>query len=492
MKHNKTRSNFPVLALSVLVCVLPACSMSPDYERPQTAVDNVQSYRNVDNDQDAGVPPQSTMTSAWWTSYDDDTLAEMIKTLDRQNLGLAAAAERIAQARARGTQAGADLWPQIGAGASRTRTKSPANNGSRFSSFSAGDSYVTSYDASLSASWQFDLFGKVAEARKSAQSLAEAAALDYDALYQSLVAELLNLRVSIAATQRQIDFIEKLVANSTQQLESLKRRYNAGAGGVSALDLENAREAHARYESRKPALTAQLKDQLYKLDVLLGALPGTYEQRLSNDFPLLPPPRDFSVPPPAALLDERPDIMADELRLMAANADIGVAVADLYPGFGISGGYGFQSGQLDDLIRADQIAWNIATNITMRIFEGGRLRSGIDIQESEAREMAATYADTVLNAVREVEIALVNEREFRREYHAIQDRAYAGWTAEKFAKKRYEKGLIGLQDYLTIQSNYYEAQIAQIQTEQAIWQARIALHLALGGDWDRAGKQDNG
>jgi multidrug efflux system outer membrane protein len=185
------------------------------------------------------------------------------------------------------------------------------------------------------------------------------------------------------------------------------------------------------------------------------------------------------------LLDERPDLRAHELRLIAANADIGVAIADLYPGFSISGGYGFQSGVLDDLLRSDQIAWSIVSSVTARLFEGGRLRSNIKLQKSEARELAATYAKTVLEALREVEISLVQERETRNEFRAVQDRAYAAWTASRFAKKRYETGLLSLKEYLDVERNALDADIVLALAEQAMWQSRIAIHLALGGDWHK-------
>jgi len=214
----------------------------------------------------------------------------------------------------------------------------------------------------------------------------------------------------------------------------------------------------------------------------LGQAPGTLNP-IASDFPMIAPPVDVPICLPADLLDRRPDLRAAELRVKAANADIGVAIADLYPSLSLGGSIGFNGSDTNNLFNADRLAGAILASVTARIFEGGALRANIDLQKSEARELAAGYTEDVLNAMREVETSLKAERELAAEIKQAMISEDALRKAEDITNKRYIRGIESLNDYLDAQQEYYAAQQNLISVQAQKWNTRTALYLALGGDW---------
>jgi outer membrane protein TolC len=186
---------------------------------------------------------------------------------------------------------------------------------------------------------------------------------------------------------------------------------------------------------------------------------------------------------PVDLLDRRPDLRASELRLAAADAEIGVAMADLYPGLTLGGNIGVSGNQAGNLFSADQLAGSLLLTITSRLFEGGALRANIRLQESEARELSARYAGNVLGALREVETALKAEQELEKEMDSLQQSLQAVRKAESISLTRYQEGIESLRAYLEIQQRRYLVEQSWLRLLQEKWNNRITLYLALGGDW---------
>ncbi|MEO0446473.1 MAG: TolC family protein, partial [Verrucomicrobiota bacterium] len=186
---------------------------------------------------------------------------------------------------------------------------------------------------------------------------------------------------------------------------------------------------------------------------------------------------------PIALLDSRPDLEAAELRLRAANADIGVAVADLYPNVSLSGGIGFTSSIAEDLFDADRLSGSLVGSIVQRIFEGGALRANIRLQEAELEGLARNYASLVLTALQEVESALQGESKLREQLLRQGQSVRALKQAEELSRERYLDGLLSLQDFLDTQQRRYAAEQSWLLTHQTYWNNRVNLYLALGGEY---------
>ena len=417
----------------------------------------------------------------WWENYNDPTLNNLISTLLNQNLDLKIAAERLLQAQEQINITQSSLYPTISADAGASRQANPTNTNGLLPS--SGTNYQTNQNLGLSAAWQIDLFGQIRNQSNANQSTYLAAQSTRDALTQSLIAQLITTRLSIANLNAEKDLINQTIQSREKTLAIIERRYETGLENSSALDVRLAREALASAKSQLPRLNAALTEATYTLNILLGEMPNATENNTQSDFPILPPPDRLILPPPVALLDLRPDLRADAYRLNAAKYEINVALTFLYPNLALSAGYGFQSDDLGDLISTEKLAWNLLSNLTQPLFEGGRLRANIRLKESIAREMAATYSKNILTATQEVENALQTEENARQQLDALTKTNNEAQKAYDLANKRYERGLVTITDLLDIERRILTQKQEILNVQQSIWNARITLHLALGGQW---------
>jgi len=421
--------------------------------------------------------------NGWGTAYNDPTLNNLVEKLLTQNIDLKIAAERLLQAQEQINISQSGLYPTISASTSASRVASP-NNFDGIGAFQpAGKTYNNNFDLGLDAAWQLDLFGEIRNQTKSSQATYLASVANRDAIVQSIIAQLINVRIAIANINEQITLIDQTIKSRESSLEIINKRYELGLETVSALDVRLARENLASAQSQRPVLESQLKEQIYALNILMGEMPNQTATNAISDFAILPPPARLQLPPPVALLDLRPDLRADEYRLAAAKYDVNVAMANLYPSISISGGYGFASNELSNLISAEKMAWNLLANLTQPIFEGGRLRANVRLQESRARELANQYSQNILLAVQEVENALQSEESLRNQLKSLEKTNNEAAAAYDLAKSRYERGLLTITNLFDIERRILTQKQQILTVQQAIWQSRIALHLALGGQW---------
>ncbi|MEH6638168.1 MAG: efflux transporter outer membrane subunit [Porticoccaceae bacterium] len=475
---------FRFISYTLSILLLSACTVGPDYQRPTTLADakvgDNNSYHHADTPR-TGDRSETYIATAWWQSIDDALLKAWVDQLLAQNLNLQATAERVIQAQQQVRITGGDLWPNAVFNGGGTRSFSPAPL--------ASDSrkYNSSTDAGLSLSWQIDLFGKVRQAVASANYSALASVEDYRALQHSLIAELVKRRAEIALLQQELDIQDEIVSSRTQTLNTLSRRYQLGVRGVSVVDIYTAEENVASASANRSALEQQLHNTFLTVDALLNQLPGSASKTMTTlswrSFPIL---SSIAAPAPgfpAALLDQRPDIRSDELLARAANANIGVAVANLLPDLTLSASRGFVNDQFGGLLDNNNALGSITGLITSRLFEGGRLRAGIKLRESETRERALRYAETVLNALVEVENALVNERYLREQVNHLERSVSFSRRAETQAQQRYQRGITPLLQLLDAQRRRQSVEQNLLAARRAAWRARVDLHLALGGDW---------
>ncbi|MCK9274115.1 MAG: efflux transporter outer membrane subunit [Syntrophales bacterium] len=473
------------------ICVLlfaltVSCTVGPEYRRPEKVAESTSAFKEyISHVQDV---TEAGGISRWWRRMQDPWMDRHVRLLIEENLQLKEAAARIEQARAQiGIEKGERL-PDISlSAATRRRVQSleslaissgvPAVGGGMDERI-----YITQVEAGLSTSWQLDLFGRIKKRISAATGRYQAFRADAVALVHSLIAELARGRVALATLKRRLELTEETVESRKITLNTVERRYRLGARGISAEDVYLARENLSSAASILPDLRRQMAEQAYSLDVLMGRVPGFLN---FSDITLspLPPPQDIDVGLPAHLLDRRPDLQAAELRLIAETEEIGVAIANLYPDLTLNGNIGVQNDDFSDLIRGNGFLASLAGNILVRIFEGGRLRANIDLQEAQARELAASYARQVLSAIAEVEIALSNSRYLSERIAELEIRKTNIRKADEEAWVNYRRGLRPLVEVLELQRRRYNAEQEYLLTAQAAWNNRIALYLALGGDW---------
>jgi len=455
--------------------MLASCELGKKFERPNTQVKQGLRYINeVDGN------GKTISMNKWWQRIPDANLEKDIDKLLSQNLDLKQAAERIVQADERKNIQSSGFWPSLGVDSSASRSFVSGNSINNL--LSSDRLYNNSISAGLNTSWQIDLFGKISKSVESLDAELQSSIYDREALMHSLVANLVNRRISIATNSQLLKLSKKGAENRLKLYEIVKRRYESGSRETNASDVFLAEDNYNVAKSDLNQFERALSAETYNLDVLLGELPGT--TIISGyEFPLIPEPIEVPICMPADLLDRRPDLKSSELRVKAANAGVGVAIADLYPSLTFGGDIGYNSRDFSNLFTADRLAGSIVSGITSRIFEGGRLRANIKLQESIVRELAANYSNNVLEAVREVETSLKNEKEFEKEILNSEASVRALENAEEISKQRYVAGLDNLQKLLDIQQRKYNTEKATLLLKQQRWANRISLYLSLGGDW---------
>jgi multidrug efflux system outer membrane protein len=275
------------------------------------------------------------------------------------------------------------------------------------------------------------------------------------------------VRANIQSLQRTVDVTE--------------RRYQEGL--VGPVDVRLAKANLEAEKTQEPALETALAQTATALDVLVGKQPGT-SQVLPETLLDLPTLGAVPVGVPAALLDRRPDVRTAEFTLMAANAQIGASMAQLYPSLTISASYGRSSGNFEDIWQHFSETYSLIPNLTQPIFEGGRLRAQVDAAKARCSELAANYSATVLRAMQEVEVALVTEQSLRKQMEHATLQFDEARAAEDLSRRRYEQGVESILTVLESERNRRLAEDQLTILRGQIWTTRVNLHLALGGDWD--------
>ncbi|MFO7963505.1 MAG: efflux transporter outer membrane subunit [Desulfobacterales bacterium] len=474
------------LLVTVMLLMLPcACTVGPEYARPDTALTEEGAFQGGGEGVWKCVGEDDL--NRWWRRMDDPLMDGYVDVLLSENLQLKQAAARIEQAWAQLGIAQGDRVPAVAASGSGTRRMQPLESVTAASGIpipGGGDMrfYVTRLELGLSTSWQVDLFGKIRRRIDAAKERYLASRAEAGALVHSLIAELARRRTALATLKRRLELAEDTIASRKLTLETVEFRYSLGGPNITASDIYLARENLASVSAEVPDIQRQLFEQAYAMDVLLGYKPGTTDP-MKTDIPLLPPPPKIPIALPGRLLDRRPDLQASELRMMAAVEEIGIAVADLYPDLTLSADLAFESSEANDFFQSENLAGGILADVMMRLFEGGRLRAAIDLQKARARELAADYAGQVLNALREVEVALSNERFLAERIEKLRIRLDNIIEAEREGWNYYKRGLRPLLEVLEIQRRRYAAEQAFLLASQAAWNNRLNLYLAIGGDW---------
>jgi NodT family efflux transporter outer membrane factor (OMF) lipoprotein len=418
----------------------------------------------------------STPTSApanaarWWEVFGDAALSSLVERATRQNLDLAAAAARLREARATRDAAAAGLSPSVDAGAAATRSRNRTGG--------TGNLFRAGFDAA----WEIDAFGGIRRGVEAADAGTRSTIEDARDVQVTVAGEVATAYCELRGAQRELAIARKNQEAQRETLHVTTQRFDAGY--VGGLDVANARANVAGTSSRIPALEATIRGSMYALGVLLGQEPGSLVDELRPEGAVPMPPTTVPVGVPSDLLRRRPDIRRAEEDVHAATARVGVATADLYPKFSLTGSLGVQSGSVEGLGSIANRYWSIGPSVNWPLLDGGRIRANIRVREALADETGVAYRKAVLGALREVEAALVNFQKEQERRLALEESVAANRRAVELANELYVGGKTDFLNVLNAQRSLFEAEDQLVQSATAISTDLIALYKALGGGWE--------
>jgi NodT family efflux transporter outer membrane factor (OMF) lipoprotein len=464
-----------------LVLVLGGCVVGPDYERPAAPL--TQETLGLAEAAPATADPPAT---EWWQIFEDPQLTRYIEQAVAENLHVQMAQARLREARALRGIAAANFYPQVNAHASmQHRVDSEetglAGGGIPFLSFGPDrerNLYVVGFDAV----WELDFFGGTQRRVEGADARVDALAENERDVLVSVLAEVARNYLELRGAQRQIAFTERNVALQQESKGLIQAQYDAGA--LSDFEVALTEAEVLVTEANLPNLRAQVHASAYRLAVLIGQPPEALLGELLETAPLPAPPDTVPVGLRSELLLRRPDLRRAERELAAATADIGVAMADLYPKIALTGSAGLQSTHFGDLFRSSAGAWSIGPTIRWPLLQGGRVRANIEATEARADAAYLAFQQAVLGALEEVESALVRYGEELNTRDKLDRAATAQRRVLDLAQTRYDEGA---SEYFAVldaqrQITGLEARLAESETRSLL--RLVALYKALGGGWE--------
>ncbi len=442
---------FTVLAAAL---ALAACSMAPEYERPQTGT-----AESWSGPQEAG----ASVSAEWWTSFGDPELTLLMQMALADNLDIAQALARIDQARGAARSAGSSLLPQLSSsGSAATRT-------------SDGGSSRESADIGLSASYALDIWGRYRNQASAARFSLDATTFDGETTALLVQSQVAATYFTILAVKDQIAIAEESLAAARGTLDIVEAHYNAGS--ISGLDLAQQRNTVASIEAGIPSFKANLAAQQNALAILIGRTPGAFgiegETLARATLPAI------AAGQPSDLLERRPDIRSAEARLKGANADIGAARAAFFPSLDLSASLtrSFATASPAETLTS------AGASLLAPIFSGGTLEGNLQSANARQRELAANYQLTVLNSFGEVENALVNVEATAERERLLTIAAEEAGKAYQLAEARYLAGASDLLSVLDAQRAWLSARDSAAQAKLNRYTTAVDLFLALGGGW---------
>lgn len=419
--------------------------------------------------------------SKWWTRLGDERLTALIERALNDGPTVELAQARLRQARAQQAQAAAALWPTVTASGSGSGRRSANRVFSPDGSQTVSNNVFTgSYGGSLDASWEPDVFGTARRGIDAARADVAASIADLQSTHVSMAAEVALSYAELRALQARLDISRRNEASQAETLELTG--FRAQAGLVGSVDVEQARANLEQTRAQIPTLEASIAQATFRLATLTGSPAGSLTAELEQAAALPAVPGEIAVGIPAETLRQRPDVRAAELRIVAETARLAQANLRRYPRFSLSGTLGVEV-LTGAMTGGTNLVASMASGVTQTLFDGGRIRQQIEIQNAVQEQAVATYESTVLTAIEDVERALVSFDAARRRLESLREATTAAENAATLARSQYGAGLADFESVLITERSVLTLQDGVAQTEGDRLGALIQLYKALGGGW---------
>lgn len=452
--------------------VLTGCVVGPNYQSPTTKVPDHWSVTPAESG-------SAQALKSFWSGFDDPVLTRLIQQAIESNYDLKIARERIRSAQDSVRIAASGDRPQIGIGAAAESRRETQTVDWPPASPKYGE--YPYYALGFNASWELDLFGETRRRKESAQAAADAAIEARRGILVSLTAAVADDYLGFRATELRLEIARQNldIARQTQALAHRAFEF----GERSHLDVSEADGRVHGVEATIPPLQAHADELLHALAVLLAQAPAAFN---SDDFQTavaIPAPPALPASLPSEVIAQRPDIRGAEREYARANADVGVAVASLYPHFSIPLSLGPSTSNIHELFRQASLLWRMGLDGTQSLYTGGRLTANVDAARANKEAALLSYQQTILQAFAEVEDALSSQRTEETRYQTLTAQLADNRLAVHEAQERYRRGQVGLLPVLEDQEQLYATQDAQVSSALSRCLADISLFKSLGGSW---------
>jgi NodT family efflux transporter outer membrane factor (OMF) lipoprotein len=451
--------------------VIGGCAVGPDYQEP--AIDTPDAWHQ---ELVRGLSAGDAGLDTWWTVLGDPALVGLIERAGQGSLELRLAFERIAEAMARRGIAVGEWFPSVDSDTFYERGQISEELGLPF-----GGAPRDLYSTGLATTWEVDLFGRIRRSVESADAELAASVEDYRDVLVVLYAEVAASYIDVRTLQQRILSAEQNVAAQNDTLELVRVRNRVGL--VGELDLRQAELNVSRTASFIPALREALAAAANRIAVLLGEYPSQLRAELREPAPIPRAEAEVAVGLPVNLLRQRPDLRSAERQLAAQSARIGVATADLYPRLALLGSFSFDAVSTASWFTSGAQAWSIGPQLRWNLFDGGRIRSNVRAQEALTRQALASYEQTVLLAVEEVENSLAGFAEERARAEELARGVRAAEQTVELVQVLYRTGLVDFLNVLDAERSLFEAQDQLLESKGRVAKNLVRVYRALGGGW---------
>ena len=481
------RTFVKILGAALSVLLASCMEVGPSYQQPNPDIP----ARWSDASGTVSVSENSGI-AAWWTLFNDPVLTSLITRAISSNQEVRIAETRIREARAQRRMIGADRFPTVDSSAAYTHSQVGQNALMGEFGQSLSQNNVSQelyqleanqdlYQAGFDAKWELDFFGGKRRAAEEADAALAATVEEKRDVLVSLLAEVSRNYLELRGAQQRLIVARDNRALQEKTIDMLQERFRLGFGGELAVKQAQAQLALSL--SQIPLLEAATQESINQLALLLGQRPDILAPELSGQGHLPAAPPRIPVGLPSELLRQRPDIRGAERQLAAATADVGVATADLFPHFSLTAFLGFESPNLSDLVTSGSRLWSVGPAVNWNVFDAGKARAGVEASDSRRERAQIVYEKTVLNALVEVENAMVALSHEQESGKNLQTSVAAGRRALDISKSQYELGLVDFVTVLQTEISLFQSQDQLVQSEQRVSLDTVALFKALGGGW---------
>lgn len=467
------------LACAAVLASLGACAVGPDYHRPSTPASA--SYKETPAGWKVAEPSDHADRGPWWAIYDDPRLASLIETLNANNQTIAQFDAAYRQARALVGEARAAYFPTLGLTAGASRSGQQLSRSGTLGSTGAVSTVGNTFDVTLDASWEPDLWGKVSRTVAAQEAGQQGAAADLANARLSAQATLAQTYFQLRALDATQKLLDDTVAAYTQALKLTQNQYAQGV--VARSDVIQAQTQLQSAQASAIDNGVARAQAEHAIASLLGQSASTFSL---PSIPLDAEPPAVPVDVPSALLERRPDIAAAERRAAAANEQIGVAMSAYFPSLTLSAQGGFQSSVLSKLFTLPSRFWSVGPELAATLFDGGLRRAQTEAARAAYDQQVAVYRQTVLGAFQEVEDDLASQRILAREIVVQRQAVDSARQALAIVTNEYKAGTVGYVNVLTAQTTAFAAEqkLANLAGQRMV--SSVGLVKALGGGWNAA------